>query len=89
MITGASGFIGSKVVASLLDRGFRNLRCLVRPSGRVAQLEALVSRRADAGRVSVIRGNLLSREDCLTSRDVAVVLHLAAGRGENRCPTRL
>jgi nucleoside-diphosphate-sugar epimerase len=85
LITGASGFIGSKVVESLLDRGFRNLRCFVRPSGRVARLEEQLSRRGDAA--SVVRGNLLSREDCLrVTRDVALVLHLAAGRGEKSVP---
>jgi nucleoside-diphosphate-sugar epimerase len=87
LITGASGFIGSKVIESLLDLGFRNLRCFARPSGRVARLEALVSRRGQEARVSVVRGNLLSREDCLNAtRDVGVILHLAAGRGEKSVP---
>ena len=31
LITGATGFIGSRLVQHLLDRGFRNLRCFVRP----------------------------------------------------------
>ena len=29
LVTGASGFIGHRVVAALLDLGFQNLRCLI------------------------------------------------------------
>ena len=37
--------------------------------------------------MEVIRGNLLSREDCITAtRGVAVIFHLAAGRGEKSFP---
>jgi nucleoside-diphosphate-sugar epimerase len=87
LITGASGFIGSKVVESLLDLGFRNLRCFARPSGRVARLEALISRRSAGAKISIFRGNLLSREDCLNAtRGIGVILHLAAGRGEKSVP---
>ena len=32
LITGANGFIGSKVVEALLRYGFKNLRCFCRPS---------------------------------------------------------
>src|SRR5437773_2140183 len=32
LVTGSNGFIGSKVVEKLLDCGFANLRCFVRPS---------------------------------------------------------
>ena len=32
LVTGAAGFIGSRVVQNLVDRGFRNLVCFVRPS---------------------------------------------------------
>jgi nucleoside-diphosphate-sugar epimerase len=87
LITGASGFIGSKVLDSLLDLGFRNLRCFARPSGRLARLEEKVARRGQGAKLSVFRGNLLSKEDCLNAtRDVAVILHLAAGRGEKSIP---
>ena len=83
LVTGAAGFIGSRVVASLLDHGFRNLRCLVRPTSDVARVEALAANCRSIANVEVVRGNLLSREDCVAvTRDVAVVFHLAAGRGE-------
>src|SRR5437879_13089098 len=86
LITGATGFIGSRLIESLLDRGFRNLRCFARPSSEVARVEAIAGRRGGA-RVEVIKGNLLSREDCVTAtKDVALIFHLAAGRGEKSFP---
>src|ERR1051325_968758 len=79
LITGASGFIGTRVVESLLERGFRNLRCFVRPSSPTKWLDALPSH-TNGAQVDVFQGNLLSREDCLAAtKDVAVVYHLAAG----------
>jgi thioester reductase-like protein len=36
LVTGSSGFIGSKVVEILLEYGFVNLRCFVRSSNRLA-----------------------------------------------------
>src|SRR5438445_1086033 len=86
LVTGATGFIGSRVVESLLDRGFRNLRCFARPSSKVARLEALAGHRQGT-RIEVIKGNLLSREDCAAAtKDVAVIFHLAAGSGEKSFP---
>lgn len=86
LVTGATGFIGSRLVANLLHRGFRNLRCLARPSTTSARVDGLSDAGA-AGRVEIIRGNLLSREDCnAATKDVAVIFHLAAGRGEKSFP---
>jgi nucleoside-diphosphate-sugar epimerase len=85
LVTGATGFIGSRVVERLLDRGFRNIRCLVRPTGDPSKLAALAGRAA--GRVHVFQGNLLSREDCsAASAGAAIVFHLAAARGEKSFP---
>lgn len=79
LVTGANGFIGSRVVYALLDRGFRNLRCFVRPSGNMIRLRDLPDNRKDA-RVEIVHGNLLSRDDCEKAVDgVAVIYHLAAG----------
>jgi len=82
LITGATGFIGPRLIANLVDRGFRNIRCLARPSS-AARIEALSACASDAVRIEVIAGNLLSREDCnAVTKDAAVIFHLAAGRGE-------
>jgi len=84
LVTGASGFIGFRLVERLLDRGFRNIRCFARPSGKVGKLESLCEGRArDGVRAEVFQGNLLSREDCTSAtKDAAVIFHLAAARGE-------
>ena len=86
LVTGAAGFIGPTLVRNLLDRGFRNIRCFARHSSDVTRLEGPDFTREGAA-VEVVRGNLLSRDDCATAvRDVAVVFHLAAGRGEKSFP---
>jgi nucleoside-diphosphate-sugar epimerase len=87
LITGATGFIGSRLVENLLDRGFRNLRCFARPSSEMARVEALRGRCGDGAQVEVVKGNLGSKEDCaVATKDVAVIYHLAAGRGEKSFP---
>lgn len=87
LITGANGFIGSRVVKNLLDRGFRNLLCFVRPSSELARIEEIIRQNSVTAKVKIIKGNLLSREDCQkASKDVALVLHLAAGIGEKSFP---
>ena len=48
LVTGATGSIGARVVATLLDRGFRNLICFTRPSSKLATIEAIIKRRPGA-----------------------------------------
>ena len=87
LVTGSNGFIGSRVVGTLLDYGFTNLRCLVRPSSNLIALNKLIDLHKNA-KIEVIRGNLLSQEDCNElTEGVLVVYHLAAGRGEISYPS--
>jgi len=86
LVTGANGFIGYRLVKRLLDRGFRNIRCFVRPSHNPPRVQLLGS--AYRGeRIQVFKGNLLSPDDCIAAAEnVSVVFHLAAGRGEKFYP---
>jgi nucleoside-diphosphate-sugar epimerase len=82
LVTGAAGFIGTKVVGALLDRGFTNLRCLVRSSSDLTNLQETISAARGESAVEIVRGNLLSRDDCeRATREVSVIYHLAAGTG--------
>ena len=87
LVTGATGFIGCRVVEVLLNKGFRNLRCLARSPKSSARLQQMSNDFQGKARVDVWCGNLLSREDCIeVSEDAVVILHLAAGRGEKSYP---
>ena len=87
LITGANGFIGPRVLESLLNLGFCNLRCFVRPTSDLTKVDALVALRSNDARIEVIRGNLLSVGDCIAAtKAAAIVIHLAAGRGEKSFP---
>ena len=87
LITGAAGFIGARVLQSLLDRGFRNVVCFVRPTSDLSGIEAIIERQPLGTRIELLTGNLLSRQDCeAASKDVSVILHLAAGTGEKSFP---
>jgi nucleoside-diphosphate-sugar epimerase len=87
LVTGANGFIGTRVIQRLLDRGFRNVRCLTRPSSDSSRFEAVAANCRDGARLEVVRGNLLSREDCIAAaKDAALIYHFAAARGEKSFP---
>lgn len=87
LITGTAGFIGVRVLERLLDRGFRNIVCLVRPSSNLSRLKAVLERRSGSSQVEFVKGNLLSRQDCETAcKDVSLILHLAAGVSEKSFP---
>jgi len=79
LVTGANGFIGSRVVEALLCYGFRNVHCFVRPSGNLTTLDRIVNS-MDPGKIQLIKGNLLSKEDCKKATEgVSIIFHLAAG----------
>jgi nucleoside-diphosphate-sugar epimerase len=80
LVTGCNGFIGTNVVEALLERGFTNLRCFVRPSSRLERLKEVIGRFSAEKNVEVVTGDLMSRIDCCDAAEgVSVVYHLAAG----------
>jgi len=82
LVTGAAGFIGTRVVGGLLGRGYRNVRCLARSTGNLARLKEVIQNFGEDAHAKIIIGNLLSRKDCtLLAKDAALIYHLAAGMG--------
>ena len=80
LVTGASGFIGAKVVEILLEYGFTYVRCMTRPSSSRGRLQAVLERFGTPAGVEVVTGDLTSVQDCArVAEGVSVVLHLAAG----------
>ncbi len=80
LVTGSAGFIGSKVVEILLEYGFSNVRCFVRPSSRLDRLRDVITSFGAEGSVQIVEGDLVTREDCARAAEgVSVVYHLAAG----------
>ena len=83
LVTGAAGFVGSRVVSALLRNGFQRIVCGVRPSSEMGLLNAAIPAEL-ANRCQVVESNLLSRRDCdKLAASVEVVYHLVAGRGKS------
>ena len=79
LVTGANGFIGSRVVRTLLRYGFRRVRCFTRRLSNSGALDS-IAREFGPSALEIVGGNLLSRDDCKAAAEgVSVVYHLAAG----------
>jgi nucleoside-diphosphate-sugar epimerase len=80
LVTGSNGFIGAKVVKTLLEYGFSKLRCFVRPSSNLDRLENVLGQFNAGNNIELVRGDLLSGDDCRRAVEgVSIVYHLAAG----------
>lgn len=80
LVTGANGFLGSALVARLLARGHRGVRCLVRPGSDRSRLDRL--EQAHPGGIELCIGTLNIAADCARAVDgVDIVYHLAAATG--------
>jgi nucleoside-diphosphate-sugar epimerase len=83
LVTGAAGFVGSRVVATLLRMGFERVFCNVRRSSDLGLLRAGIPEE-QANCCQILEANLLSREECSNvAADVEIVYHLVAGRGKS------
>jgi nucleoside-diphosphate-sugar epimerase len=79
LVTGANGFLGSKVVETLLARGFTNVCCFVRPSSNLTSLQRVLES-FPAARVEFVSGNLLSLAHCHRAvKGASIIFHVAAG----------
>jgi nucleoside-diphosphate-sugar epimerase len=82
LITGANGFVGLKVVETLVSLGFKKLRCLVRSNRNISVLQEIID--SSDMEVEIIQGNLLSRDDCrIAVKDASLIIHLAAGTSKS------
>jgi 2-alkyl-3-oxoalkanoate reductase len=78
LLTGASGFLGTKLVAHLCSSGETHLRCFVRPNSDTSKLDGLRAKYPST-RFEYVVGNLLSRDDAYrATHNVDMVYHLAA-----------
>lgn len=81
LITGSNGFIGSKVVEKLAERGYKNLRCLVRKSSNLDKLDAVFKKYPNIN-FQLFKGDLLNKNDCdEMTKDISLIYHVAAGMG--------
>lgn len=79
LVTGANGFVGLMVVRTLLNYGFKRIRCLTRTTSKLATLQEFAKKFVGA-ELEIVKGNLLSTDDCLrATQGVALIYHLAAG----------
>jgi nucleoside-diphosphate-sugar epimerase len=80
LVTGSTGFIGARVVETLLEYGFNNIRCFIRPTSRLERLQETLRRYSGGKDVKLVAGDLLSVEDCReATENVSIIYHLAAG----------
>lgn len=83
LVTGAAGFVGSRVVGALLRLGFKQVRCGVRRSSDLGLLRAEIPP-DQAASCQIVEANLLSNAECSElARNVELVYHLVAGRGKS------
>jgi len=79
LVTGANGFVGSRVVYTLLSYGFNRVRCLTRSTSNSRNLKAIAKEFGSAN-IEIVKGNLLSRDVCqIATKGVSIIYHLAAG----------
>ena len=67
-------------MATLLQYGFSNIRCFVRPSSKLDDLKNVLNQFESGKDVELVTGDLLSRDDCRRAvNGISIIYHLAAG----------
>ncbi|MBW2568885.1 MAG: NAD(P)-dependent oxidoreductase [Deltaproteobacteria bacterium] len=78
LVTGAAGFLGSRVVLKLAEMGITEIRCFVRPTSNLERLERIKVQLSDA-KIELFFGDLTSPEDISDAlKGVNLVYHMAA-----------
>jgi nucleoside-diphosphate-sugar epimerase len=81
LVTGANGFLGRRLVETLVSSGDRDVRVFVRPGRALDGLDELEAAYPGTS-LDVCRGDLTVREDAFRAvRDVDTVYHAAAAMG--------
>ena len=85
LVTGGTGFLGSRLVNCLHNETDYAIRLLVRSRSKAEKLFAsLVD---SSARLQLIEGNLLSPEHCAKAvKGISIIYHLAAGTGTKSFP---
>jgi nucleoside-diphosphate-sugar epimerase len=79
LITGSTGFIGSRVAYKLLEKGYTDLRCFARPGSITENLESLKNIFPKA-QIQIFRGDLANKQDAQASvEDVDLIFNCVAG----------
>lgn len=83
LVTGASGFIGSRVLGTLMECGFTNIRCIIQKSTDADVINEIAGRYESAS-VEIFQGDLQRKNDSQKAvMGVSVIFHLAAGFGKS------
>lgn len=81
LVTGGGGFLGSVLIRRLLEHGHKDIRCLLRSTGRLEALNSTIARYPGAS-VELMTGNLGRRDDAARAAEgVDVIFHLASAMG--------